>query len=420
MSENAAAPLRVLIIGGGPAGSSCAISLMRQAARLGRQVRVILFEHKHFGTHYNQCMGVLSPPIAEIMDRCLGLHLPGNLIQRRIVGYHLHTDTSSIYLTDTAADDPEPSLATRRVLFDSFFNIEVRLAGVEICQSRVTDIEFSGDGVNLYSEGGSFTGDIVVGAFGLDHQMVDAMQRRTGYRAPEYIDTVVTKIHPDQKYVDAFGDDIHAFLPSRRDIMFGALVPKGNHIAALVSGRQVTAGTLQEFLRSEAVSSVISFPYEVRDMYKGNFPTSPARNFYGDRYIMIGDSAGLVRPFKGKGINSAILTGHYAARLILERGVTRRALSGIENDCAELIGDLWYGRAIRLITGVLSSLTAFDPVLDVARRRPALRQALFDSVSGHDTFHNIWTRLLASPSLFLELAAAIVFGKLRSLLRRLF
>ena len=73
MYADSVKPMRVLIVGGGPAGSSCALSLMRMARQAGRKVEVVLFEHKHFGAHYNQCMGVLSPPIREILDRRLGL-----------------------------------------------------------------------------------------------------------------------------------------------------------------------------------------------------------------------------------------------------------------------------------------------------------------------------------------------------------
>ena len=294
--------LRVLIVGGGPAGSACALSLVRQASRLGRRVKVTLFEHKSFGTHYNQCMGVLSPPIEQIMHDCLGLSLPGELIQRRVKGYWLHTDRRSIYLTDSSSADPELSLVTRRVFLDGYLLAKVESAGVDIFSTRVNDLEFNSDRVNLYAESGSFEGDVLVGAFGLDRQMCEALGRKTGYRAPDFLETVVTKMHPGQELVDSFGDQIHAFLPRRKEIEFAALVPKGDHITAIAAGGKVTSSTLREFLASPACSKVLKFPYQTDDIFKGNFPICPAKNFYGNRYITIGDSAGLVRPFKGKGI----------------------------------------------------------------------------------------------------------------------
>ncbi|MFH1068196.1 MAG: NAD(P)/FAD-dependent oxidoreductase, partial [Candidatus Glassbacteria bacterium] len=316
---------RVLIAGGGPAGCACALSLVRLGAETGRWLDVKLFEHKSFGQHYNQCMGVLSPPIEQIMHDYLELEIPPELVQRRIEGYWLHTDTRSIYLEDTAADSPRPSIATRRVLLDNFLLTQAKKSGVEVFGNRVIDFEFSRDCVRVYTEGGSFTGDVLVGAFGLDRQLCDSFSRRTGYRPPDYLETVVTKLHPGQERVERFQNRIHAFMPSRREIEFAALVPKGDHITSLVAGRRVSRALLVDFLASPACRKVLDFDFQVTDVFKGNFPISRARNFYGDRYILIGDSAGLVRPFKGKGINIALLSGYFAARNLIQRGWTRQA-----------------------------------------------------------------------------------------------
>jgi flavin-dependent dehydrogenase len=58
-------PKHIVIIGGGPGGSACALALERKATELGRPVRITLIEGKQFRgeKHYNQCVGVLSPPL---------------------------------------------------------------------------------------------------------------------------------------------------------------------------------------------------------------------------------------------------------------------------------------------------------------------------------------------------------------------
>ncbi|HLA38887.1 MAG TPA: NAD(P)/FAD-dependent oxidoreductase [Candidatus Glassbacteria bacterium] len=399
--------LKVLIAGCGPAGCACALSLIRLGAQAGRWVDVKLFEHKSFGQHYNQCMGVLSPPIQQIMHDLLELEIPRELVQREIEGYWLHTGSRSIYLTDSSPAGPRTSIATRRVLLDGYLLNQAKKAGVEVFGSRVIDFEFSDDCVRVYTEGGSFTGDVVVGAFGLDRQLCDAFSRRTGYRAPDYLETVVTKIHPGQENVERFQNRIHAFLPSRPEIEFGALVPKGDHITALVAGRRVNRSILVELLSTPLCSKIMNFPFQVTDVFKGNFPIGRARNFYGDRYILIGDSAGLVRPFKGKGINIAVLSGHYAARNLIQRGWTRQALSQIEVDFAEQIADLWYGRAARLMAKILSRFSLMDPLIDLAEHDLVLRQALFDSVSAHDTYRSIIRRMTASPGRMLRIGVSL-------------
>jgi flavin-dependent dehydrogenase len=142
----------------------------------------------------------------------------------------------------------------------------------------------------------------------------------------------------------------------------------------------------------------MDFEYRVDDLFKGSFPICPAKKFYGENYITIGDSAGLVRPFKGKGINTAMMSGYYAAKNILERGVTASALSQVEVDFADQIGDLWYGRAARAAASVMTRFSLLDPVIEVARRSPQLSQALFDSVSAQDTYRNIIRRVTGSPA----------------------
>ena len=74
----------VAIVGGGPAGAACAITLIREARRTGLALKVTLFESKDFKVHYNQCVGVLSPPLTDILESELGLSLPTWLVKKEI------------------------------------------------------------------------------------------------------------------------------------------------------------------------------------------------------------------------------------------------------------------------------------------------------------------------------------------------
>ena len=60
---------RVVIIGGGPSGVACALALQRLASERSRRVSITIVEGKQFvgERHYNQCVGVLSPPLASVM-----------------------------------------------------------------------------------------------------------------------------------------------------------------------------------------------------------------------------------------------------------------------------------------------------------------------------------------------------------------
>lgn len=84
----------VCIVGGGPGGASCALAIKREAEKLGKEIRVLVFEQKRFneGRQFNQCIGVLSPPLEDILRDQLGLELPESMLRKKIEGYHLHSD----------------------------------------------------------------------------------------------------------------------------------------------------------------------------------------------------------------------------------------------------------------------------------------------------------------------------------------
>ena len=381
--------LRVAVIGGGPGGTCAALALVRMAKERDRAIEVILFEPKDFGAHYNQCAGVLSPPIQGVLRRELDLTLPPGLLQRKITGYVLYGEHEILDMP--AGEDGEATYAVRRVQFDRFLLDAAEKAGVQVERSRVYDVEFGPRGVTIYSDWGSWEADVVVGAFGLDRTVGEALTRQTGYRLPPFLETVVTKVHPGglEPVPALLGDRIHAFLPRLPAIEFGALIPKGNHITIIIAGRRVSVPDMQAFLDLPQVRRLLSSDRAIEHHFKGAFPVGPARRPFGNRYVTIGDAAGLVRPFKGKGITSAALTGIRAARTMLDLGVSEEAFHQYYASCDDITRDLWYGRAIRHLARITSKRLSLDPILQQARRDPTLRRALYLCVSAQDTYRNI-------------------------------
>jgi flavin-dependent dehydrogenase len=409
-------PLRdgshVVIVGGGPGGAACAIALHRLAQNLGREIRITVYEGKTFTgeRHYNQCVGVLSPPIVQILEDELGVPFPWHLVQRRITGYVLHGERRSLTLTDIS---DEPSYALRRVTFDAYLLEQAQAAGAQVVHARVTDVEIDQGGVIIYSESDNRHADVLVGAFGLDTGSAAAMARATAYRPPAFLDSIVTKIHPPDDYPETTpaapgripSGRIHALLPTSPHIEFGAISPKADHLTVNIAGAHVTAAWMDYFLDGPA-RRLLPFadpdhPINPKDFryFKGRFPISVARGFYGDRYVTVGDAAGLVRAFKGKGINSALLTGVWAARAILMAGISARALQqSYVRDCQEILRDIPYGHLVRQVVINMSRLHQVDRALALAERSPTLREALFNAVSGRQPYREIILRLLRSPA----------------------
>lgn len=404
----------IVIIGGGPAGASCAIKLKRLSQDKGIDPRIVVYEGKRFEkkSYYNQCIGVLSPPIENILEEELGIPFPWSIINKKINGYFIHTGKFSLKLEG----EHEPSYSCRRVEFDNYLFQKVKELDIETIQARVTDLDFDTDGVMVYSESNNIKADCVVGAFGLDDGMAKIFERLTPYRQPKFLSSVVTKIHPSEGEMLKFGSYIHAFLPkSLPHVEFGAITPKVNHLSINIAGDPVDAAMMDSFLDLPCVKKALpqNFEHVKAKLYyfKGKFPTLPAKGIFGDRYVMIGDSAGMIRPLKGKGINSAVVTGMNAAKVLIGNGISQQSFNAYMNSCSDLTCDIPYGKTIRFLSNKSSKYGFLDSVLASAENEPALKNALFNIVSGQKTYKKIWVET-RSFKLFMKLGLRILKDKL--------
>lgn len=402
----------VVVIGGGPGGTAAAIALKREMRALGRNLYVIVVEGKQFAgeRHHNQCVGVLSAPIVELLEGELGVPFPHHLGRSAITGYVLHTARRQIVLDGEA----EPSLALRRVQFDAYMLAAAREREVEVLPARATGLEFHADRVVIYTESGPLEADVVLGAFGLDEGTAVLFASATGYRPPPALSSIVTKYHPGEAGMAAFGHRIHAFLPASPRIEFGAITPKGNHLTVNIAGAAVDVTLMDAFLTFPEVRRALpslenarrSDPNDLH-YFKGRFPCGLARNFAGDRFVMVGDAAGLVRAFKGKGVTSAIQTGIRAARVIVRQGISARAFQAYHAANRDITSDLPYGQAMRRLTILAARFGLLDPVLQAAAADPGLRQALFDAVSAHRPYRSVVRAGLSTTSIRAAAAALV-------------
>jgi flavin-dependent dehydrogenase len=396
----------VVIIGGGPGGTACALALQSLAGEMGRNVHITIVEGKHFISeqHYNQCIGVLSPPLPALLETSLNVPFPHYLTKRTIKRYILHTEYERILIDD----EDVPSLALRRIQYDTYMLETVKERGIDVLPARAVDLEFHHDRVVIYTENVPLEADVMVGAFGLDEGSAAMLARHSHYRPPRALSSVVTKVHPRPEDMNDFIMGIHAFLPPHPSIEFGGITPKGSHLAINIAGRNVDTDLMREFLQLPMVQGVLpinisSNGYHPEDFrfFKGRFPTSLAKGYYGDRYVTVGDAAGLVRAFKGKGVTSAVKSGIRAAETILTVGISKQAFDDhYQTANQDIILDLPYGQGIRLLTITLARFHLLDPVLRAAQTNAELRTALFEAVSAHAPYRQVVQRSLRPRTLW--------------------
>lgn len=413
---NQSEELRVVIIGGGPGGTACALALQRKAIESGREINIKLIEGKQFleMKHYNQCVGVLSPPLPDLLENDLGIPFPMQLCLVEIQGYVLHSSGEQIILKGAGED----SYAVRRVLFDQYMLEQVRQSGIEVITARAVDLEFHSDRVIVYTENLPLEADVVVGAFGLDEGSGAMFARHTEYRPPHAMHSLVTKFDPNSHEETNLSGYIHAFLLSNPRIEFGAVTPKCTHCTINIAGDTVDTPLMDRFLSHPQVQTVLpelngGNVQENHELiyFKGRFPRSLAHRYYGDRYVMIGDAAGLVRAFKGKGVTTAVMTAIRAADTILDHGFTKQAFHDYYRPANyDIINDLPYGHTMRFLTIFMSRFGLLNPVLRAAQDCPNLQTALFDAVSAHALYREVLSKSLHPRTILAVLRAMLPFS----------
>jgi flavin-dependent dehydrogenase len=244
----------------------------------------------------------------------------------------------------------------------------------------------------------------------MDDGTAAIFQRVTGYRSPESLAAIVTKYRLPPESLQAVPPYIHAYLPRHPRIEFGGITPKGEHLTINIAGKDVDEALMREFLAMPDVHRVLP-GYDSEKtadfrFFKGRFPCSLARNYFGDRFVITGDAAGLVRAFKGKGVTSAVLTASRAAETALCHGISRQAFADYYISMnKDIIADFPYGRLMRFFTIHMARTRLLDPVVRAATGSPELRAALFGAVSAHDPYRYVVRSALHLRSLGKILAA---------------
>jgi flavin-dependent dehydrogenase len=184
--------------------------------------------------------------------------------------------------------------------------------------------------------------DLVVLASGINTKPIPVVG--VEYIPPRTASMAVAELHADAHEIHSrLGSMVHVFQIPQSGLIFGALIPKGQFINLILLANGKTSLSIDDFLSHKTVQDLLPLCYERICTCRPLAAVGPARNFYADRFVAVGDAA-TSRLYKD-GIGSAMVTAREAARTAIDYGVSRQDfLRHYHSLCKNIDQDNRWGR----------------------------------------------------------------------------
>lgn len=296
----------VVIVGGGPAG----LHAGRLLARAGCRVE-LLEEHREIGQPVH-CTGVLTPAAFADFD------LSRDSVLNGLQTVRFHAPSGATIEHSPATTE---AVVIDRVIFDRQLASLAETAGVRIRRARATHVAIETDGVRVIAGDSVIRAAVCVLSCGANY----ALHRRLGLGLPRLM------LNSAQAEIAANSDQ-----DERVDVHFGSTVapggfawvvpirrPDGPAMRVGVMCEGDAAGLFRQMVTTLAGRGIVRDASGVVPRQKV-LPLAPIRRTFGDRVIVMGDSAGLVKPTTGGGIYYSLLSAQLGATTLIDALQTGR------------------------------------------------------------------------------------------------
>ena len=395
----------VVVVGGGPAGSTAARGLARGGAR------VLVVDRAAF-PRYKPCGGGLTwramkrfPEVEAALPR-IATHVVRRLYMEAPGGESVAVDTA------------EPAvLLVRRVEFDHLLLELAREAGAEVAEGAdITRVAETAGGVRLEARDGRvFEAPLLVAADGV----YSTVARRLGFNPGWPRDQVAIDMMEETpvsrlRAVDE-GTLWVSFAPGAGH-GYGYIFPKRDYVNVgvgyVVSSFKTAIRETPRALHDAFVSGLTA-----RGLLEGEPDPScftpyqvpvggPLRTTARGRVYLAGDAGGFVNGFSAEGIYFAMVTGDLAARAILDGPSPRRYERLWRREIGAEMRDSRF-----LSRYVFADLSRVDRLVRGVRAHPPVTRLLVDYATGADTYQGVRRRFLLKFPVFGAKLAVQLFSR---------
>ncbi len=300
----------IIVIGGGPSGAHFAAG----AAKKGYSVA--LFEKGQLGRE-KCCAGGLSARFLR------SYKVPQKQVEREIRSFVMvlpSGEKTELSFNQTAG------ITVNRALFDKSLVEEAIDCGCEVSfGANAVGVSIQDDKAEVkLCSGERLSAKVIIGAFGMSPQLFKTF----GLQTPEFVMGLQAELPASESDIDdSIGDKIEFhFNPKYSKSGYSWVFPKRDRVAI---GLVAAPASKQ---KKDALTDFISdytaqYPYfrrnlpsQLKDMRFGcaMLPNNPLEKTYGNRFMLLGDAAGLIDPTTWEGIYFAFKSADLALAVFEE------------------------------------------------------------------------------------------------------
>lgn len=401
--------------------------LQRLGKLSGRHLEVLIFEPRDFSrpgpAGCNRCAGVLSSRLWKNLSE-LNLTIPQSVIQADLTSYNIHLDHQSIHieLPDPArriisvyrGGGPRHAPLQPRQSFDQYLLSQAIERGAIHIPHRVREVKWDGRPI-IHTTSEQYPADFVVLANGINSR--SPLDSHFDYHPPK------TEIMAQDEVIrpeDWPLNEVNAYFKRPAGLTFGAIIPKGRYLNISLLGTGFTAHSVEEFITAQNLEETLDYsPDNGLCGCNPRIAVSAARNFFGDRWVAVGDAAA-TRLYKD-GIGSAYQTAQSAMTVAVQAGISRsRFRAHYAPMCASIAKDNTYGillfRAWNYVVNSPRLLQAWKAAIHWEMSHPANRKrrhmyVLWGMLTGDEPYRKLFY-MGANPIGLIQLAFGLMASRI--------